>query len=166
MWLPSPKLLLLIAGLLSLCGCGYQPVYKKNEPGGMSLGEFEVTVAGSGRDAFIIEELLQNRLGQAGVAPDYTLSLSLWVRDREIAIGGAGGIDRTATDGTAWFRVHDRASGRKLLSGEVSGSVSWSYKDKITGAAMPWRDARNRLLTQIAERIATRLIASSESWRE
>ena len=165
MSLPSPKSLLLIAGLLSFAGCGFQPIYHGDELGGLTMGQFDVVAAGD-REGFVLEELLENRLGQAGSSPAYTLSVSLEVTQREIAISGAGGIDRFATEGTALFEVREQTDEPALYAGEVSGSASWTSNQATVGTSAAKLDAMDRMLTQIADRIVTRLIASSGSWSQ
>lgn len=146
-----------------LAACNFHPVGRAGSPGRFPAGQFAIEVDG-GREGFELEEQLVRRLGQSGAFPDYFLSVNLDMSERESAAPGSGGIDRFAVDGRAEFTIRETESGQNLFEDIVQASASWSSTAQIPSSLAARRDAEDRMLSQIAERIIVRMTITSESW--
>ena len=147
--------------VLTLAGsCGISPAGRTR---GLPIGRIAVEVPG-GRKAFTLESQLEERLGRDESAVDYQLFVTLETSERRSGASGSGGIDRFAADGVAEFELIDVQSGHSLYQDKVSASASWSATDHIVSSLSAHRDAEDRMINQIADRIVTRLMISSESW--
>ena len=149
--------------LLALAGCGFQPAFKADAPAAGLAGGFDVSVAG-GREGFTLEELLEERLGPATETTPRRLSVSVQITERDHAVPGAGGIDRKALDGIARYQISAGENLPPVSQGAVSGSVAYSASKESVASMSARRDAETRLLTQIADRIHSRLIVTADEW--
>lgn len=152
---------MLAAAAAALGGCGYRPAGRDRA---LPLGRIAVEVPG-GREAFLLEEQLETRLGRAGETADYHLVVELESTKRVSGASGSGGIDRLAIDGKAEFEVLEAATGRSIYQGDASASASWSMTAQVPASLAARQDAADRMLAQIAERIVSELAISYESWR-
>ncbi len=149
--------------MLALAGCGFQPALRSDAPAAGIAGGFDVAVAG-GREGFMLEELLDERLGHAAATASLLLSVSVAVTERDHAVPGAGGIDRRALDGVATYRISAGEDLPPVSQGTVSGTAAYSASKESVASMAARRDAESRLLTQIADRIHSRLIMSADEW--
>lgn len=149
--------------MLALAGCGFQPAFRSDAPAAGMPGRFDVVVAG-GREGFMLEELLEERLGHASAASPLQLSVSVAVTERDHAVPGAGGIDRRALDGVATYQISAGENLPPVSQGTVSGNAVYSASKESVASVAARRDAESRLLTQIADRIHARLIMSAGEW--
>ena len=154
--------LALLAGLAA-AGCRFEPAMRKGRPAASLPGQFEVFVPGD-RTAYLLEERLSTRLGSSGDLPGYALMVEFEISEGKAAAGGSGGVDRIALSGTARYTVSDPASTDRLTEGFVRGSVTFSSIEEIIAADAARRDAEQRLVNLIADRIVTRLTMTSGDW--
>ena len=153
------------AMLLALAGCGFQPAFMADAPAADMVGGFEISVAG-GREGFALEELLAERLGHASAEAPLQLSVSVEITERDHAVPGAGGIDRKALDGVADYRISAGENLPPVSQGSVKGSTAFSASKESVASMSARRDAETRLLTQIADRIHSRLMMTADKWSQ
>ena len=158
-----PRLAALTLALAALASCGYQPALKQGAPADVLTEGIEVAVAG-GREGFILEELLLQRLGQSAGSSPYALTARLTVEERDQATPGAGGIDRKSIDGVAEFEIRSAGESGILAAGSVAGTASFSTGAGAVASGAARRDAERRMLTQIADRLYSRLILTAGEW--
>ena len=156
------KALALIACAI-LGSCGFSPASTENGAGSYR-GQFEIQVEG-GREGFVLEDSLLDKLGEPVGSPPYRLIVGLEFEAFETAAPGATGVGRRALDGTAKFEVIDRADGNILLSDKVSSWTSWKETRRTAATLAARRDAEDRVLKQLAYRIVEQITVFGESWK-
>lgn len=143
--------------LLSLAGCGFQPV---NGPGGTGAalqGKVEIAEPET-RDSFLLVQRLEERLGRSGT-PEYQLSLSLNVTEQSLAINPEGDVERFNLIGQAEYSLRDVSTGEIALSGKVNNFTGYSATGTTVASLAAERDARRRLMTILGDQIVQRLQA-------
>ncbi len=159
------KLRLAALALVSaaLISCGYRPALQQNAPSAFLTEGISVSVAG-GREGFILEELLGQRLGRGSGAAPYELTARLTVSERDEATPGAGGIDRKALDGVVNYEIRAASESETIAAGSVAGSASFSVGGGAVASGAARRDAEKRMLTQFADRLYSQLILTAGEW--
>ncbi|MCY4460222.1 MAG: hypothetical protein OXC26_07485 [Albidovulum sp.] len=148
--------------LLLFAGCGFEPLYKETSAAPQLRNSVLVEAAGGGI-GYEVETALAKRFGSPSAAR-FRVQVRASVAESEVAAGWMDGFQRSRLDGAAEFEVAEVDGGRALYSGVVDGSVSYSSTRETFHTLTARRDARRRLALQLAERIARRLEATSESW--
>ena len=156
------KALALIA-CAPLGACGFSPAPVGSGGAGSYFGQFEVQVAG-GREGFVLESELLDKLGAPVGSPPYRLIVKPEFKTFETASPGATGMGRQALDGTANFEIIDRADGSVLLSDKVSSWTSWKETRQTAATLAARRDAEDRVLKQLAHRIVEQITVFDKSW--
>ncbi|MGR3756382.1 MAG: LPS assembly lipoprotein LptE [Tranquillimonas sp.] len=165
--------MLAAAGLAALAGCGFTPVYG---PGGAAQGlRGQIAVdPPSDAEGYALVRHLEERLGRAE-APVYRLAADIALRQEELGVTQDQEITRYQILGAVEFRLIEMATGRLVSSGEVetftgySAPVFSSARSTIAGNTVSVlaaeRDARERLMVILADRIVARLLATAGEWR-
>ena len=148
---------------LMLAGCELRPAADA-DPLDM-LGAIEVSVPGN-RKEFLLEGLLVTGLGGPSGNPEYLLTVNLSTGDRKAGIKGHGGLDRIALEGEAAYELIRSIDGETVASGVVTGSASFSNVGMAGQDASARRDAEDRLMAVIADRLRTRLLITSGEWMQ
>lgn len=145
-----------------LAACGFTPVY--------APGSGATELQGSVRmddpttpDQFDIVRQIEARLGRP-TAPVYGLTISPRVVEESLSIVGSRDITRYNLIGRATFSVRSLADDRVLMSGEVNNFTSYSATGTTVSTQTAERDARSRLMINLANLVVTRMIASPESF--
>ena len=150
--------------LLLSGGCGFEPLY--DEGGAASRLKNAVIFEASGDDlGFELEGALTKRFGSPS-APRYVVKVRTSLHERETVAGGLGGFERYELSGAGQFEVRAIGDGEVKYEGIVQGSAAYSSTRETFHTLTARRDARRRLVVQLADRIARRLEAAAESWLE
>ena len=151
--------LLFVLPLLALLGaCGFTPVYG---PGGAgtALQNNLLVDEPSTRQGYLLTRQIEDRLGRAAT-PTYGLAVTLVTSEEALAIDADGDIARYNILGTADYVLRDIATGAEVASGNVSAFTGYSTTGTTVASLSAQRDATQRLMTQLADQIVTRLYAS------
>ncbi|MEL6582316.1 MAG: LPS assembly lipoprotein LptE [Pseudomonadota bacterium] len=149
-----------VLGALALSGCGFQPLYQRGQAASELRNQIMVERV-SGREGFFFREKLRERLG-APTDPIYRLSVRIDTAQTGLAITQTADVTRYNINGTARFqlvRLGDRAS---VLRGDVRAVAGYSATGSAFATQVAERDARERLATTLAEKVASRVLISAE----
>jgi LPS-assembly lipoprotein len=153
---PSRRLLLILP--FALAACGFQPVYGPGGSGGTLQGQLEVSEPDT-RDAFLVTQRLEERLGRAG---DPTYSLDLTVRSEKdgLAVNREGNTTRFNLLGEADYALTDTRTGQIVTSGSVDSFTGYSATGTTVATLAAERDAQQRLMVILADQIVARLLTT------
>jgi len=155
MWLSDRRAFLFSA--LAIAGCGFTPVYGPGG-GGSRLQDAVLVDVPSDRDAYLLTQQLDHRLGRADT-PRYGLSYALTVGEERMAITANNITTRFNVVGSATYALRDLDSGAVLTSGTVDSFTGYGADDTTVATLSAGRDARSRLMIILADQITTRLLA-------
>ncbi|WP_299193642.1 LPS assembly lipoprotein LptE [uncultured Litoreibacter sp.] len=158
MWL-SRRTLLLGLGLSALASCGFEPVYGTNGSASALRGAVLVDDP-KDRQQFQLTEQLEARLGRA-TAARYGLKVDLSVQEEGLAISGSNDITRYNVLGVADFVLRDLATGQPVMSDKVNTFTSYSASAQPVATLAAERDATQRLMTALADKIVTQLLLNA-----
>ncbi len=156
-----------------LAGCGFTPAY--GPAGSASVLSGTVLVkAPDDRDTFSLVKQLELRLGQPNPAR-YALAYDLRVSQDGVGLTTENETTRYNLVGTVTFKMTAIGSDAVLTSGKLTsftgysvGTVDTTVSPPSTSSTISTRaaeqDARDRLMVILADRIVTRLIATSGTW--
>lgn len=155
--------LILFAWLAMLASCGFTPALEQASTSSVVTEGIDVSVAGD-REGFFLEEFLERRLGTTGSSSVYNLAVRLDVTERDEATSGSGGIDRKSLEAVANYEIRAKESDEIVAAGIVEGAASYSVAKGIVASGAARRDAEKRMLTEVADRLYTRLILTADEW--
>lgn len=163
MWLSDRRMFLAAAlSLGAVAGCGFSPAYAPGGAANRLQGNIEVDAPGD-RDGYLLVQRLEERLGR-GAAPRFGLSLGLDVKRERMAIDATNITTRLNVIGKASYALRDlNDDGKVLLSGSVDSFTGYSATGSTAATQAARRDARERLMTILADQIVTRLIAQADT---
>lgn len=170
-----------LLSLAALAGCGFSPVYG---PGGAAeglRGEIEVDppVDAAGYD---LVQQLELRLGQPQ-APRYRLAADIALGEEGLGITTDQEITRYHLNGEVEYRLIEIGTDEQVAGGTVRNFTGYSApvfapgelppalqrSDAIAGNTVSvlsaQDDARERLMTILADQIVARLLATAPEWR-
>lgn len=150
----------LLIALPLLAACGFTPVYG---PGGVgnALQNNLMVDEPSTRQGFFLTRQIEDRLGRAA-DPAYGLSVKLKTSEEGLAIDGDGDIERYDILGSADYVLRNLTTGAIVSSGTVNGFTGYSTTGTTVASLSAQRDATERLMTQLADQIVTRLYSSPD----
>ncbi|MCY3879133.1 MAG: LPS assembly lipoprotein LptE [Rhodobacteraceae bacterium] len=151
-----------LPALFSAAACGFQPALLQDAPAGAIEDAFEVEVEGD-RQGFLLEELLMQRLGHSGSA-EFRLNADITLRTTDAAVPGAGGVDRKLISGRVSFEIRAIDRPEILYAGSATGSAEYSTSKSSLASIASQRDAEERMLAEVADRIYTQLILAAGEW--
>lgn len=143
--------------------CGFTPVYA---PGGAAEGlrGSLFVAAPEDRNAFVLVRQLEQRLGQPRNAP-YLLSCKISTARQGVGITRTQETTRFNVLGRVDYTVSDRTTRAVLARGKVENFTGYSATGSMVGTISAAEDAEERLMIILADRIASRLIATAPDWR-
>jgi len=151
-----------ILSALALGACGFTPVHG---PGGSARGlrgAIEVA-APDNRDAYELVKRLDERLAtQPGAR--YALGYKITVREERLGVTPEQVIRRVQLRGAVVYTVTDTVTGDVVDTGSVSTFTSYSAEGSTVSTSAVEDDARRRLMSGLADQIATRLMATASDW--
>ena len=148
---------LFVLSALALAACGFTPAYGPAGGAQKLQGMVEVD-APTERDSYLLTERLEERLGRAS-SPPFGLSYALTLREERMAITATNITTRFNLVGRATYALRDLASGAVLTSGTVDSFTGYSADSTTVATLSSEGDARERLMTILADQITTRLVA-------
>ena len=157
MWLSDRRTFL--ASLVALGGCGFAPVYGPGGAANRLQGNVAVD-APVDRDSYLLVQRLEERLGRSNAAI-YGLSLALNVKQERVAIDATNITTRFNVIGKATYAMRHLDEGKVLFSGNVDSFTGYSATGTTAATQSAQRDARERLMTILADQIITRLMAQA-----
>ncbi|MEM9575464.1 MAG: LPS assembly lipoprotein LptE [Pseudomonadota bacterium] len=143
---------------LTLAACGFQPVYGTGGAGNALQNSISVSVPGD-VDAYMLTRRLEERLGRATV-PAYRLSVDVDTKREALAVNTDSNTNRFNLIGDASYVLVETATGRIVTSGEVDNFTGSSATGTTLATLAAERDARERLMTLLADQIVTRLLSA------
>ncbi len=147
-----------IAALAAIPACGFAPVYGPGGAGTALQGKVLVD-APITRDAYLLTRELETRLGRANPGR-YGLSYAIDVDTESIAISKDNVTTRFNLLGEATYALRDFETNEVITSGRVNNFVGYSASGSTVAAQASEGDARERLMTILADQIVTRLIVA------
>src|SRR6056297_2915463 len=145
-----------LVGLTALAGCGFTPLYG---PGGQAKGlrgRIDV-VPPIDEEAFALVRRLEDRLGQAAAA-DYRLTAGIQIRENAVGFLPDGTISRYSVLGQVDWRLISLADDTLALSGSEKSFTSYSATSTTVATIVAQRDARERLMVSLADRITADIL--------
>ncbi|MBK1634247.1 LPS assembly lipoprotein LptE [Rhodovulum adriaticum] len=155
----------LLAGMAAaalVAGCGFAPAYG---PGGAAEGlRGQIAVDDPGTKAeFALVERLENRLGRAGAAP-YRLSYRVETDTDRLGITSKQETTRYNLTGRLSYQLRN-LDGDVLGSGEITGFTAYSATGSTLATLTAERDAEDRLMVILADKLVSRLLVTASDWR-
>lgn len=145
----------------ALAGCGFTPVYGPGGAGHELQNAVLVDDPGD-RNAYQLVRRIEERLGRA-TAARYGLSIALSVSEESMAVTADGKTTRFDLVGKATYALRALDSGAVLRTGSVDSFTGYSTTGTTVATLAAERDARERLMTILADQIVTRLFAEAAS---
>lgn len=146
---------------LVLAACGFTPVYGTGEAGSTLQNRIEVTERDN-LDGYLVTRRLEERLGRA-TAPSYKLTVKVTARREGLAVNSESNINRFNLIGEADYVLVDIETGQIVTSGVVDNFTGSSASGTTVATLAAERDARERLMTLLADQIVVRLLSSDVS---
>lgn len=151
-------LLLGAAGAPLLAGCGFRPVYGEGSAARALVGQVAIEAPLS-RLGFHFRQALEERLGEGGGDAPLELESGFTISKSGLAITPDNSITRYTLNGIGVYRLLRRADGVVLDEGEVRTLTAYSATASLYATRAAERDAEERIVRDLAGRIATRIAA-------
>lgn len=148
----------LILGALALGGCGFRPVYGTGGPAQAYRNAVGIEAPDT-VEGYALQARLEDRLGRAD-SPTYRLAVTVSIGAESVAIAADETATRVNLPGVASF-TFTGTGGEVLAEGEVSSFTSYSTTSTTVATRAAEADARERLMTILADMIVTRLMAAA-----
>lgn len=152
------RVLIVLAALLTLQGCGFTPLYAT--PGaraGLSAVQVEVP---DGRVAFLLRQELDDDLARDKAArPKYRLKVDLDQTRDPLGLLSDNTAQRYQMTLKASYKLIDAETGQVVHSGAIVSNVAYDASDAPYAALAAREDVQNRLASDAARRIQIELAA-------
>lgn len=148
----------ILTALAALPACGFTPVYGPGGTGSALQGAVLVDAPIS-RDGYLLTQELETRLGRANPGR-YGLSYSIAMGEESMAIARDDVTTRFNLLGDITYALRDLDTQVVIASGKVSNFTGYSASGSTVATQAAERDARQRLMTMLAEQIVTRLVVA------
>ena len=145
---------------LNLAGCGFEPVYGPEGTASGLRGLIQMDEP-QNRNEFLLNEQIEQRLGRAPAAR-YGLKVDLNIRQEGLAISGSNEIERFNIIGNAGFILRDLSTNQPLLTDDVNTFIAYSASQQPVATRAAERDAMERLMTALADKIVTQLLLNAD----
>jgi LPS-assembly lipoprotein len=153
--------LVLCLGALTLgAGCGFKPLYSTGGSGSALDGD-TIVVQGGGVNDFTLSRALQDRLGTPGDTPRFRLATTLSIAAEQVAVTASQSINRYNLIGRVNYTLTEIATGSTVRAGRVDGFNSYSASGTSLATRAAQRDATERLMVILADRVMLDLLAFS-----
>ena len=145
---------------LALAACGFEPVHAPGGSGAALDGKVAVSAPNTA-ESFLLVRNLERKLGRdATSGSNYALDVQVSTVTRRAAITTANEINRYAIDGRATYALKSNGTGQILASGVVTGFAGYSAAGSTVSTLAGERDAKERLMVILSDRIVIRLYAT------
>lgn len=153
MWSCNRRTFMLSA--VALSGCGFTPVYGPNGVGRSLQGLIEIE-SPTDTTSYTLVSYLEQRLGRSSAAK-YGLTYALSTRDEGLAVTASQTIVRYNVIGELSFALRDLTSGSVVSSGTVTAMTAYSASGTTIATRAARKDANERLMIALADRLIDRL---------
>lgn len=143
---------------LALGACGFAPVYSSGGSGTTLQNQIEVGDLDD-VNGYLVTRRLEERLGRAA-APTYRLTVDVSAEREGLAVNTESNINRFNLIGEADYTLVEQATGRVVTSGRVNNFTGSSASGTTVATLAAERDARERLMTLLADQIVIRLLSA------
>lgn len=140
---------------LALAACGFEPVNTAGGAGAALRGQVLVQDPDT-RDGFLLVQRLEERLGRGGKSA-YALDHTIKTSTRGLAIDRDGDVRRFNVLGQVDWALRDLETGEIRASGLVENFTGYSATGTTVATLSAERDAKERLMTLLADQIVQRL---------
>jgi LPS-assembly lipoprotein len=147
---------LALAGAMSLCGCGFTPLYgKPGVTGGLSSISVNVN---HGRTAFLLGQDLEDSLARdRSSAPAYRLDVRVLEHSYPRGLQVNGVATRYEVHVTVTYRLIELSSGQVLKTGVEPVEVSYAETSQPYAGVAAQQDAEVRAASEAADRLRATL---------
>ena len=156
----SFRIILTLAVMAALAGCGFRPLYGDSENAAINsqLGAIQIATI-EDRVGQKIHNLLLDRLNPRGrpQSPLYTLSLTAQISKAEIGLKFTEVATRANLKLTANYFLTDNQSGAIFTEGTVRSVNSYNIPDSEVAHVAAENDAIDRAAREISDEVKTRL---------
>ncbi|RVT82107.1 twin-arginine translocation signal domain-containing protein [Rhodobacteraceae bacterium CCMM004] len=165
---------LLVGAAAAVAACGFTPVYG---PQGAARGLRGQIAVDPPRDpeGYVLVRQLEDRLGRGSGGAAYRLSADIALAEDGLGITPDQEITRRRLRANLAYRLTHTESGDVVASGTLRNFTSYSApvfsanRGTIAGNTVSVRaaeqDARERLMTLLADQLVARLLATAPEWR-
>ena len=159
MWSSDRRGFLLGAGaLLTLSACGFAPVYGPGGAGNRLLGQIALDDPGT-PDAYQFNRRFEERMGR-GVNAPYRLGVQIQTNSQDLGATSVGNITRYRLIGRVFYTLRD-GSGAAVAEGRTNAFTGYSTTGSTVATLAAERDARERLMTILADQVIDKLILAA-----
>jgi len=144
------------AGLMSLAGCGFTPLYGDNGMGA-SLDDVAVKLTEHSRLGFLLGERLNDALGRHGDHASWTLELSTESRRVPRGLRVNNVASRYELTVTVDMVLKDAASGKVALKDTLTASATYDSADQPYSGLAAEQDGEARAAAVAADLVRLRL---------
>lgn len=149
-----------ISGFAAVSACGFRPVYGPGGGGNRLRGSVRLEEP-EGRDAFLFARRAEERLGRGPASARYALSYAISIHAEAIAISPDNVTQRFNLRGRATYALRDTTNGAVVQSGKLENFNGYSASGSTVATQAAERDARERLMTILADQMIARLLAAA-----
>ena len=149
----------LLGALAALPACGFTPAYGPSGSAGRLQGRVSLSEP-DGEPGYLLNRRIDERLGYAP-AGAYRLETVIETSETDLGTTSTGATTRYRIIGSVDIRLTDTATGQVLLSDTVDSFTSYSATGSSVATLASKRDALERLMTILADRIVDRLILAA-----
>ena len=149
---------LFLIGFAALAGCGFTPVYAPGSRAHGLRGRIDVGEPAD-EEGFALVRRLEDRLGQSTGA-DLTLNAEIRIDEEAVGFLPDGTISRYNVLGQFSWSLND-GSGPQL-SGNEQSFTSYSATSTTVATIVAQRNARERLMIVLADRIVADIMAAAD----
>ena len=162
MWLLNRRTFLL--GAVALGGasaCGFTPVYGPKGEARALLNAVAVDPPRD-REGYLLVRHIEERLGRA-TAPTYGLSIAIKLDQERMAITDDNIAARFNLLGKATYALRDLSTGEVVTTGIVESFTGYSTTGSTAATQAASRNASERLMTILGDKVITRLMSAKLS---
>jgi LPS-assembly lipoprotein len=153
------RVVLALAALLALSGCGLKPLYAGGAQANVAQGLAAVDIpAIEGRGGWLVKNALEARLGVAGQAtPQYRLDVRLDDSLEALGVLNDDTISRERRILRARYQLVDLASGSVLLDATAGSDAGIDVVSSEYAVIAAEQKALENLAVEVADRMATQI---------
>jgi len=147
---------------LPVAACGFTPIYRQGSAGKSLMGRLRFNLTET-REGFLLLEQLEQRFG-AGDAVDFDVIITLKTTEDTLTLTAATSLDRITVTGKAHLSVKSKATGNEVFADDLRETTGFSSNKETAVTAQSRRDAHDRLVKSLADKIALRLSSTAAGW--
>ncbi|ETW13483.1 secreted periplasmic protein [Roseivivax marinus] len=144
---------------LALAGCGFTPAYGPGGAAGALTGAVALSEP-EDRAGYLLNRRIEERIGRAP-AGRYRLETAIETDTGDFGTTSTGSTTRYRIASVVAFTLTDTATGAEVLRDSVESFTDYSATGSAVATLASERDARERLMVILADRIVDRLILSA-----